>query len=124
MVGAAIGTRLEDRERAAALVDAGVDVIVVDSSQGDSLYQIEIVSHLKEKHPNVDVIAGNVVTPSQALHLIQAGADGLRVGMGIGSICTTQEVCAVGQRLNHQFQRPTTTVLSWPCDLKPLKTLT
>lgn len=97
LVGAAIGTRLEDRERAAALVDAGVDVIVVDSSQGDSVYQLEIVAHLKKKHPNVDVIAGNVVTPSQALHLIQAGADGLRVGMGIGSICTTQEVCAVGR---------------------------
>lgn len=97
LVGAAIGTRPDDRERAAALVDAGVDVIVVDSSQGDSLYQMEIVEHLKKKHPAVDIIAGNVVTPTQALHLIQAGADGLRVGMGIGSICTTQEVCAVGR---------------------------
>jgi len=97
LVGAAIGTRPDDRERAAALADAGVDVIVVDSSQGDSLFQIQIVEHLKKAHPRVDIIAGNVVTPSQALHLIQAGADGLRVGMGIGSICTTQEVCAVGR---------------------------
>lgn len=94
---AAVGTRQEDRARVVALVEAGVNALVIDSSQGDSVYQIELIRWIKAQRFDVDIIAGNVVTKQQAQHLIEAGADALRVGMGCGSICTTQEVMAIGR---------------------------
>lgn len=97
LVGAAVSTRTEDRVRVEALADAGADIILIDSAQGYSVFQIDMLKFIKANFPRVDVIAGNVVTVDQARALIDAGADALRIGMGPGSICITQTMMAVGR---------------------------
>jgi len=92
-VGAAIGVR--DFERAEGLVEAGVDVLVVDTAHGHSSNVIETVRELKRRLP-VDVVAGNVATAEAARALLEAGVDGVKVGIGPGSICTTRIVAGVG----------------------------
>uniref|UniRef100_A0A7S2MCX1 CBS domain-containing protein n=1 Tax=Octactis speculum TaxID=3111310 RepID=A0A7S2MCX1_9STRA len=95
VVGAAVTS--DDRERASELVKAGVDILVIDSRNGDSTEQVTMLLWLKETYPELQVIGGNVASVSQVKRLCEAGADGIRVGMGVGSIATSQEVKAVGR---------------------------
>ena len=95
LVGAAVGSSPGYEARVKALVDAGADVIVVDSAHGFSKNVVDATRHIKAAH-RIDVIAGNIATGEGAEALIQAGADGLRVGMGPGAICTTRIVSGMG----------------------------
>jgi IMP dehydrogenase len=97
LVAAALSPKNIDGDRVQKLVEAGVDALVMDASQGDSVTQIDLIGRIKREFPSVDVIAGNVVTPRQAKPLLDAGADGLRVGAGCSSLCSPLEVCAVGR---------------------------
>ncbi|WP_108125168.1 IMP dehydrogenase [Saccharospirillum mangrovi] len=95
-VGAAVGTGPETPDRVDALVRAGVDVIVVDTAHGHSKGVVDRVRWVKQNYPQVDVIGGNIATAAAALDLAEAGADGVKVGIGPGSICTTRIVAGVG----------------------------
>lgn len=95
-VGAAVGTGVGTEERVAALVEAGVDVIVVDTAHGHSQGVLDKVRWVKQNYPNLQVIGGNIATAAAALALVEAGADGVKTGIGPGSICTTRIVAGVG----------------------------
>ena len=95
-VGAAVGTGQDTDDRVDALVAAGVDLLVVDASHGFSKGVLERVTRVKKSHPDIQVVGGNVVTGDAALAMVKAGADGVKVGIGPGSICTTRVVAGVG----------------------------
>ena len=96
LCGAAIGISANCLERVQELVDAKVDVVVLDSSHGHSANVLRCLSMIKEKYPDLDVIAGNVATAEGTLDLIKYGADAVKVGIGPGSICTTRVVTGIG----------------------------
>lgn len=96
LCGAAVGVTSDTMERVKALVEAGVDVITVDSAHGHSVGVINTIKNIKSVYPSLQVIGGNIVTKEAALALIEAGVDCLKVGIGPGSICTTRVVAGVG----------------------------
>jgi IMP dehydrogenase len=95
-VGAAVGTARDAIERAAALVEAHVDVLVIDTAHGHSQGVIDMVARLRQAHPDVELIAGNVATGAATEALVGAGVDAVKVGIGAGSICTTRVVAGIG----------------------------
>jgi IMP dehydrogenase len=95
-VGAAVGVGSDCEERVETLVEAGVDVIAVDTAHGHSKNVLEVVKYIRRRHPDLDLVGGNVATPEGALALIDAGVNAVKVGVGPGSICTTRVVSGVG----------------------------
>ena len=96
LAAAAVGIAADTMLRAAALVAAGADVLVVDTAHGHSENVLKIVRELKKTFPDIDIVAGNVATAEGTLALIEAGADAVKVGVGPGAICTTRVVAGVG----------------------------
>ncbi|WP_108646132.1 IMP dehydrogenase [Polynucleobacter rarus] len=96
IVGAAVGVGAENDERIELLIEAGVDVLVVDTAHGHSQGVLNRVKWIKDNYPNIQVIGGNIATGAAALDLVKHGADGVKVGIGPGSICTTRIVAGVG----------------------------
>ena len=95
-VGAAVGTGIDTDERVALLVEAGVDVVIVDTAHGHSKNVLDRIRAIKREYPNLQLIGGNIVTAEAAKALVEAGVDGVKVGVGPGSICTTRIVAGVG----------------------------
>lgn len=96
LVAASVGTGADTFERVEALVNAGVDALVIDTAHGHSMGVVRKVKEIREKYPDLDIIAGNVVTAEATRTLFEAGADVVKVGVGPGSICTTRVVAGVG----------------------------
>ena len=95
-VAAALGVTVDAVERAGALVQAGVDAVVIDTAHGHTRGVVSVLKKVKEHFPDLDVVVGNIATAEAALYLAQAGADAVKVGIGPGSICTTRVVAGVG----------------------------
>ncbi|MCO4753693.1 MAG: IMP dehydrogenase [Bacteriovoracaceae bacterium] len=96
LISASVGVKEEGMQRADILADAGVEILTVDIAHGDSVMMLETMEYIKKRHPNIDLIAGNVAMPDGVRRLIDAGADAVKVGIGPGSMCTTRIITGCG----------------------------
>ena len=96
VISASIGVNADFKERAAALIKAGVNVMTIDIAHGHSVQMMETMKWLKDSFPTIEIIAGNMATPDAAADLIEAGADAIKVGIGPGSMCTTRIITGCG----------------------------